>query len=193
MTKILLAAAHMYLRWMGFGNMIEFYNGVGLYINKSVEKSYPLKISSVSINGKSNYYQFPAEFSYNNNSFLFNYAALNYKDPKQTTYEHFLEGYDKDWSKQSNLSFAEYQNLPSGDYTFKVRGITSNGVKTDEATYSFVVNPPFWRTWWAYTLYLVCIGFGLVGIRKYELNRRRENENKKLLQLGERKKNKRTR
>jgi serine phosphatase RsbU (regulator of sigma subunit) len=174
----------------GFGNMVEFYNGVGLYINKSVEKSYPLKISSVSINGKSNYYSIPIELSYSENSFLFNYAALNFKDPQQTTYEHFLEGYDKDWSKQSNLSFAEYQNLPFGKYTFKVRGITSNGVKTNEASYSFVVNPPFWRTWWAYALYVLFIGLGLVGVRKYELDRRRERESKKFLQLENERKTK---
>jgi serine phosphatase RsbU (regulator of sigma subunit) len=167
----------------GFGNMVEFYNGVGLYINKSEEKSYPLKISSVSINGNSNYYNFPTELSHNDNSFLFNYAALNYKDPKQTTYEHFLEGFDKGWSKASNLPFAEYQNLPYGKYTFRVRGVTSNGIKTNEASYSFKVNPPIWRTWWAYFFYLIFIGLGLVGIRKYELERRKENENKKFLQL----------
>ncbi len=73
----------------GFGNMLEFYNGVGLYINKSIEKSYPLKISSVSINGKSNYYNLPTELSYDDNSFLFSYAALNYKDPQQTTVRTF--------------------------------------------------------------------------------------------------------
>ena len=167
----------------GFGNMVEYYNGVGLYINKSVEKSYPLKISSVSVNGNSNYYNLPTKLPYNDNSFLFNYAALNYKDPQQTTYEHFLEGYDKGWSKQSNLSFAEYQNLPFGKYTFRVRGITSNGAKTNEASYSFTIRPPFWRTWWAYVLYVAFLGLGLVGIRKYELDRRRENENKKFLQL----------
>ncbi len=47
----------------GFGNMVEFYNGVGLYINKSVEKSYPLKISSVSVNGNSNYYNLPTRIT----------------------------------------------------------------------------------------------------------------------------------
>ncbi len=167
----------------GFGNMIEFYNGVGLYINKSEEKNYPLLISSVAISGQSHYYNFPTELPYSQNSFIFNYAALNFKDPKQTTYEHFLEGFDKVWSKASTLPFAEYQNLPFGKYTFKVRAITSNGVKTNEASYSFKVNPPIWRTWWAYSLYLIFIGLGLVGIRKYELERRKENENKKFLQL----------
>ena len=174
----------------GFGNMVEFYNGVGLYINKSEEKNYPLLISSVSISGQSHYYNFPKELSYSQNSFIFNYAALNFKDPKQTTYEHFLEGFDKGWSKASNLPFAEYQSLPFGNYTFRVRAITSNGVKTNEATFSFVVNPPFWRSWWAYALYVLFLGMALVGIRKFELDRRRENENKKFLQLENERKTK---
>ncbi len=167
----------------GFGNMVEYYNGIGLYINKSTEKSYPLLISSVSVTGKSYFYNLPKELPYSENSFIFNYAALNYKDPKQTTYEHFLEGFDKDWSKASNLPFAEYQSLPFGKYTFRVRGVTSNGVKTNEASYSFRVNPPLWRTWWAYGLYFLGFVGILGGVRKYELERRRENENKKFLQI----------
>lgn len=167
----------------GYGNMVSFYNGIGLYINKSEEIKYPLLISSVSVSGQSYYHNFPNQLPYSQNSFIFNYTALNLKDPKQTTYEHFLEGFDKVWSKASTLPFAEYQNLPYGKYTFKVRAITSNGVKTNEASYSFKVDPPIWRTWWAYSLYLIFIGLGLVGIRKYELERRKENENKKFLQL----------
>jgi hypothetical protein len=166
----------------GFGNMVEFYNGVGLYINKSEVKSFPLKISSVSVEGKFHYFDFPEKLSYSQNSFIFNYAALDYKDPDQTTYEHFLEGYDKDWSRPGNLAFAEYQNLPSGDYTFRVRGTTSNGIKTNEAAYSFIVSPPYWRTWWAYVLYgLIFIGgwknHGNLPVKK---NSPRQKKSKKL-------------
>jgi serine phosphatase RsbU (regulator of sigma subunit) len=167
----------------GFGSMVEFYNGVGLYINKSEEKSYSLLITSISISGKSYHYEIPKELSYAQNSIIFNYAALNFKDPKQTTYEHFLEGFDKGWSKASNLTFAEYQSLPFGNYTFRVRAVTSNGVKTNEASYSFRVNPSIWRTWWAYGLYLLGFVGILGGVRKYELERRKENENKKFLQI----------
>jgi hypothetical protein len=174
----------------GFGNMVEYYNGVGLYINKSEEKSYPLLISSVSISGQSNYYNFPQELPYSQNSFIFNYAALNFKDPKQTTYEHFLEGFDKEWSRPSVLPFVEYQNLPSGNYIFRVRGITSNGVKTNEESYSFTINPPWWLTWWAYGIYIIGFVGMLGGIRKYELERRKENENKKFLQLENERKTK---
>jgi signal transduction histidine kinase len=162
----------------GFGNMLEFYNGVGLYINKSIEKSYPLKISSIAIAGKLHYFEFPVKLPYSQNSFLFNYAALNYKDPEQTIYEHFLEGFDKGWSRPGNIAFAEYQNLPSGDYTFRVRGITSNGIKTNEAVYSFIVSPPFWRTWWAYVLYGILF-LGLVfAVDRIQRRRLVERERK---------------
>ncbi len=162
----------------GFGNMVEFYNGVGLYINKSEEKSYPLKISSVSIDGKFHYYEFPKELPYSQNSFLFNYAALNYKDPQQTTYEHFLEGFDKDWSRPGNIAFAEYQNLPSGNYVFRVRGTTSNGVKTNEAAYSFIISPPYWKTWWAYVIYALIFIAGVFAVDRIQRRRLVEKQRK---------------
>lgn len=152
----------------GFGNLIMLYNGVGIYINKKENLKYQLNLSSVSVNNKAYYYNYPLDLSYSNNSLVFNYAALNYRDPRQTTYEHFLEGYDIEWSRPSNLAFTEYQNLPPGKYRFIVRGITSNGMKTNDASYEFVINPPFWKTWWAYTSYTALFGFVLLGIRKYE-------------------------
>jgi len=162
----------------GFGNMLEFYNQAGLYINKIEEKTYPIVISSISAEDSIHYYEFPQELAYSQNSFIFNYAALNFKDPKQTTYEHFLEGYDKDWSRPSSITFAEYQNLPFGEYTFRVRGITANGIKTDEASYSFIINPPFWRTWWAYVIYGVIFILGVILVDRLQRRRLLEKERK---------------
>ncbi len=164
----------------GFGNLVELYNGVGLYINKIEDKSYPLKISSVAVNGNYNYYTFPKNLPYSENSLLVNYAALNYKNPAQTNYEHFLQGYDKEWSKAGALAFAEYQNLPYGKYTFRVHGVTANGNKTTEASFSFRIHPPFWRTWWAYCFYAALFGFALVGIRKYEKGKILKREEEKI-------------
>ncbi len=73
----------------GFGNMIEFYNGVGLYINKSEEKNYPLLISSVSISGQSHYYNFPIELPYSQNSFIFNYCCAKLQRSKANNIRTF--------------------------------------------------------------------------------------------------------
>jgi hypothetical protein len=174
----------------GDGNLVQYYNGVGLYINKGENKSYPLEISSVVVNKQYYFYNYPSEHSHFQNSFVFNYAALNYRDPRQTTYEHLLEGYDKEWSRPSNLPFVEYQNLPPGNYRFRVRSTTSNGMKTNEDYYSFTINPPWWLTWWAYGAYLIGFVGILGGVRKYELDRRRERENKKLLEAENERKTK---
>jgi serine phosphatase RsbU (regulator of sigma subunit) len=166
----------------GNGNLVEYYNGVGLYINKGERNNYPLKISSVSVDKQYFHYDFPKTFPHYQNSFVFNFAALNYRDPRQTTYEHLLEGFDKEWSRPSSLPFVEYQNLPPGKYRFRVRAITSNGIKTNEDFYSFIVNAPWWLTWWAYGIYFFGFVGILSGIRKYELERRKEIENKRLLE-----------
>ncbi len=174
----------------GYGNLVEYYNGVGLYINKGEDKNYPLKISSVSVNKQYYYYEYPKDFNYSQNSFVINYAALNYRDPRQSTYEHLLEGFDKEWSRPSNLAFVEYQNLPPGKYRFRVRAITSNGIKTNEDYYSFTINSPWWLTWWAYGMYIIGFVSIMGGFRKYELDRRREKENKRLLEAENARKSK---
>jgi signal transduction histidine kinase len=162
----------------GFGNMLEFYDGIGLYVNKIEEISYPVVITSVSVEDYSYSLKFPEKMAYSENSFVFNYAALNYREPRQTNYEHYLEGYDKGWSRPSSITFAEYQNLPFGKYVFRVRGVTSNGIKTNEASYAFIIHPPFWRTWWAYVIYGLIFIIGVYGVDRLQRRRLLAKERK---------------
>jgi serine phosphatase RsbU (regulator of sigma subunit) len=86
-----------------------------------------------------------------------------------------LEGYDLDWSRLGNLQFTEYQNLPPGNYKFKVRAAQGIGEYSNEAIYSFVISPPVWKTWWAYSVYFFAfIGF-LYTLRAFELKRQKKN------------------
>lgn len=160
----------------GDGNVVMFYRGVGLYIKSLEHQSYPLRISSVSVDTSTWFYNYPKVFSYSENSILINYAALNFRDPKGTNYEHILEGYESEWSRPGNLSFSEYQNLAAGDYVFRVRGTTSSGVKTNEVSYAFKIHPPLWATWWAYLLYVLGFCLILLGVRRFEQTRMRKKQ-----------------
>lgn len=82
------------------------------------------------------------------------YSASSYVAEDKTKFKFYLEGYDKTWSGWTNRTYKEY-NLQEGSYTFHVKAINVNGVESREATYSFVVLPPWYRTWWAYTLYAI--------------------------------------
>lgn len=72
------------------------------------------------------------------------------------TYQHKLEGFDKDWQDTGNINFASYQNLPPGNYVFKARGADSTGIWShNEINLPIQVLPPLWRSWWALLSYLI--------------------------------------
>ena len=79
--------------------------------------------------------------------------------PGKMKLQYMLDGYDKDWLIGKNGEHSiSYSNLPSGNYTLRVKAINSDGYASDEeTTLEIVVTPPFWRTWWAYIIYLLVL------------------------------------
>jgi serine phosphatase RsbU (regulator of sigma subunit) len=157
------------------GNLLKFYSGVGILIEKNVIQKAPLKITSMIVNDEAFHYKFANDFKASENSILFNYAVLSFSNPGQSKYSHILEGYDTEWSRESNLSFTEYQNLPPGKYTFRVRATIGGGELSEEDVYSFIISPPLWKTWWAYSIYICLFLIFLYTLREFELRRQRKN------------------
>jgi len=89
------------------------------------------------------------------NSLAFIYASPYFTKPEKIQYSYQLVGHDKTWSKWSLEGKKEYSNLREGTYTFKVKARNIYGIESSTATYQFKVLPPWYRTWWAYTLYVV--------------------------------------
>jgi signal transduction histidine kinase len=100
---------------------------------------------------------------YKNNSLRVTYAATSYDNPSANQYQYFLEGFDKDWSNWTAETKKDYTNLPEGSYQFHVRAKNIYKHISREATYSFEVLPPWWRTWWAYALYAISF-IAIVGL-----------------------------
>lgn len=99
----------------------------------------------------------------------FKFAALNFINPEKNQYQYKLKGfYDDDWHIVGNQRTATYTNLDAGTYTFEVKAANNDGVWTDEIkTIRIVVLPPWWKTWWAFTLYILGIGSILYFIYYY--------------------------
>ena len=113
---------------------------------------------------------------YADNSMRFEYAAVSYSDPEVIRYQHFLEGFDENWSGWTSELMKDYTNLSEGEYTFKVRSINLYQVISREAVYSFKILPPWWRTWWAYSIYGILILGLLKGIDIFQRKRLIERE-----------------
>lgn len=102
--------------------------------------------------------------------FSIDYTALNYAYPELTRYAYMLEGLDEDWNYVNNERSAIYRYLPSGNYEFKVKVANQDGIWfEDYASLPIRVMPPWYRSWWAYFLYILTIGLVLYYYQQYKL------------------------
>lgn len=120
---------------------------------------------------------------YNENFLSFEFAALTYVLPEQNQYAYQLVGVDKQWVRNVNQRYVTYPNLAPGDYTFRVKAANSDGIwNRKEAALHFVVQPPWWATWWAYGLYAVLLVSSLVGYVRFYTSRIRQKQAMELSQ-----------
>ncbi|MCG6913487.1 hypothetical protein LJE86_06180, partial [bacterium BMS3Abin03] len=110
--------------------------------------------------------------SYDQNDLRFDFVGLHYGDSEKNRYKYMLENFDEDWIDAGTQRNATYTNLDAGEYVFKVTACNSDGIWNETgASMTIIIPPPFWASWWAYSLY-VLLGVGLLyALRHYELNR----------------------
>ncbi len=93
---------------------------------------------------------------YSENVIQIGFAALSFIEQKANSYMYKLEGLEDKW----NYTDAEhrsviYSNLSPNKYTFRLRAANSDGEwNPEEASLVIIINPPLYRTWYAYIAYL---------------------------------------
>ncbi len=94
-------------------------------------------------------------FKHNENNLAFSYAIPEYDKYINAEYQYKLEGLHDEWSEWSFNSHILFENLPAGEYVFSVRAKVANSVTDNIATYSFVVNKPWYLNSWAKFIYFI--------------------------------------
>ena len=108
---------------------------------------------------------------YNQNFFSLDYAAPAYQAGYPVQYAHKLEGVDKDWVLDGTQNSINYTSLDNGEYIFKVRATIRPGEWSDDiASITIRIHPPFWKTWWFYTLTALIISLIVYAIYRYRIN-----------------------
>ncbi len=150
----------------------------------------PIVITSFQVNNKA----FPLDtniiekkhifLKHNQNYFSFEFAALDYVNPEKNQYAYKLEGIDKDWVQSGNRRFINYTGIGSGTYTFRVKGSNNDGIWNEEGiSMTITILPPLWKTWWAYSFYVIFIVAILYMIIWFFVRRQRLLHNLKMEQL----------
>jgi len=109
--------------------------------------------------------------SYDFNNISFDFSASFIIQSQMNEYSFFLEGFDKKWSAWQQEYHKEYTNLGEGSYIFRVKSKNIYGTIGNEAIYQFVILPPWYRSWWAYVIYVLLIVCSIMVIVKLNSKR----------------------
>ncbi len=113
------------------------------------------------------------ELSHFQNDVTFTFRALHYSRPEENTYAYKLEPYDTKWRYVGTNNTASYTNIDPGDYTFRVKAANYDGVWNEEGiSMQLMINPPWWQTNLAYTIFVLAFLGLLYSLYRFQLNRR---------------------
>ncbi len=100
----------------------------------------------------------------NTESIQINYGGISFIHEKNIKFKYLLEGIGEEWIYVGNRSQVSFTHLPYGNYTFKVKSITPDGIESKDYAYlNFTILPYYWQTLWFKILSALVI-IGLISI-----------------------------
>ena len=133
-----------------------------LDLNKLAENEHQIRINNIKVidHSKEDIATFvklstDKEFSNSENSVQFSYSSPVFSAVQAPLYQYKLEGYYNSWSDWTNKGDVVFENLPYGNYLFKVRAKIANRVTDNIAEYSFTIQRPWYLSNKALILYAV--------------------------------------
>ena len=104
------------------------------------------------------------ELTHHENLISFEFSALSYAQPETLEFQYKLSNFDRQWiTTDHSLRRATYTNIPAGEYQLQVRAkMPHNEWQNNAMALTLVVHPAPWRSWWAYSIYVMLV-FTVVG------------------------------
>ncbi len=149
------------------------------YLNTTVP---PVLIEKITADGKEILPASTKELEASTKNMEIEYTALSFSVPEKVNFKYKLEGVDKEWINAGSRRVAYYNNLPYGNFTFKVKAANNDNVWNNKgASFSFKRKPFFYQTIWfrvCFILILVLIIWIIFKLRLKKINKQ-----KKLLEI----------
>jgi signal transduction histidine kinase/ligand-binding sensor domain-containing protein len=102
------------------------------------------------------------------------YTALGYAAPSKIRFRHKLDGLDRDWQEVGTSRRAYYSTLPAGRYRFSVMASNRDGAWNGPVvSFGFVLEPPFYRTTWFYSLCAVAVAAAAAAAHRLRVRQMR--------------------
>jgi len=120
------------------------------------------------------------KLSHNQNSITIGFSSVNLVN-KANYYRWMLEGLDTEWSPITKENYANYTNLKPGKYKFIIQWSNINSQSEIEKNTRHIdmeIAPPFWRTNYAYLIYIILFAGLVYAIINFYLTKLSESKAK---------------
>jgi len=115
------------------------------------------------------------EFPFDKNHISFDLQAISLSKPEKILCKYRLVGLSDKWSYAVPIQKVSYPFLNPGAYTFEFMASNGEGVWTKKSMkYSFVILPPYWKTWWFYSI--VSLSFLMLILSLFYLQKKKADK-----------------
>jgi ligand-binding sensor domain-containing protein/signal transduction histidine kinase len=141
-----------------------------LPVQRSLLPPPPLQLQATYADGRTSATTGPIVLAPGNGRLAFSFAPIRLRSQDGLRFHYRLDGFDKDWSVPTSSRTADYTNLPSGTYRFRVQVFEiGNPDSESEAAMEVVQKPYFYRTWWFISAALLLIAMVVFGAYRYRI------------------------
>jgi signal transduction histidine kinase/ligand-binding sensor domain-containing protein len=120
------------------------------------------------------------KLAFSQNNLSFELGFINFlTNPFNHMLKYSLEGFGDKWKNGRSGERVNYYNLPPGTYEFRLRGMDYFG-HWEEASIPFIISPPWYKTWWAYTTYALALITGIFFFDRTTRQRIKKREREKM-------------
>lgn len=139
-------------------------NGINYFIPEKIQPqkdSLSVDLLNVTINHDDSSFRLNGvlkNLSHYQNAIVFDFISPYLYNPEKIQYRYRLSGADDNWVYNGNNTSVRFNSLRPGSYSFQVAaGINGKDWFAMDKSFAFIINPPFWKTWWFISLLFITV------------------------------------
>lgn len=115
------------------------------------------------------------EFNFDENNVEINFTSTSFHHQGLLKYAFKINEIDNQWQYRNfNENKVSFTALKPGKYTFTVKSINENNIESEPITYQFIIHPPFWATWWFYSILGFVFITATIFVYRYQLKKQQK-------------------
>ena len=118
----------------------------------------------------------PLRLKYKQNFFSVGFSAKAFTLAKELRFRYRLKGFEE-WTEAMDKRFANYTNVPGGDYVFQLQAANNEGVWSEKMLeLPIYVATPWWQTWWFRIIAALATATFVWRVYRYRVEQIRKKE-----------------